>query len=60
MTDKPKAEFVGHTAVDPGSYTTYAYGNYTRLGKRGTWTKCYQLWEENGKKCGAWFWEQRT
>jgi hypothetical protein len=54
--EKPKADYVGHPAMDPGSYRVEYEGYYRRPGMDGTWCKRMEFWTEDGRQCGAWRW----
>lgn len=52
----PAADFVGHPAMDAGSYRVVYQGIYRRPGLDGVWAKRMELWRESAEQCGAWRW----
>jgi hypothetical protein len=56
QSDRPRADYVGHPAMDAGSYRVEYHGMYTHPGHESIWCKRMEMWRESGQQCGAWHW----
>jgi hypothetical protein len=56
IVDRPAADYVGHPAMDAGSYRVTFSCLLVRPGVEGLWCKRFETWTESGRYCGAWRW----